>query len=699
MSDTDLERPLPPLREDLRILEAAPEADGAPAWVIQDPVINRFYRIGWLEFECLLRWGSNAHTMASEIAGTTPLQVEAQQVIDLANFLEQHHLVRPSQAATDRLASRSAGSPWKNWRWWLHHYLFIRIPLIQPQNFLAKATRWTDKLFQPLTLWILAALSGLGVLLVFRQWDVFSQAVVESISPQGLLGFAGALILAKTLHELGHALVATHFGVRVAHMGIAFVVLWPMLYTDTGEAWRLRSRHQRLAVSSAGILVELALAGLATLGWAISEPGWLNTACLYLATTSWVLSLALNLSPFMRFDGYFVLSDLLDFPNLHERASALARTALRRLLLGFNETWPEDFPEHKRNFLISFALITWLYRLVVFFGIAVAVYLFFFKILGIFLFAVELAWFIVMPVWRELRVWNERRLEVPLNRRRLFAFLALVLLLFIAIPWKSGVKGVGVAHSTKQTIIYAPYPATIAAIRSAGAINAGEVLVHLHAPDMQAQGSRNQVKANALSAQLTGLQAQERGVEQASATQQRLGEQLAEVQATSEELGRLKLKAEFSGTWLDVDSERKAGTWVNTRDALGILIDPQHWQVDAYVTQDDVERLVLGGEATFYPEHGLQALKGKVIDVDATHASRITQPMLSTRYGGSIATSERSQELVPTEPRFRVRIALDEVPESLRETRGSVVIEGRRYSLLAESLQGILAVLIRESGF
>ena len=92
-------------------------------------------------------------------------------------------------------------------------------------------------------------------------------------------------------------------------------------------------------------------------------------------------------------------------------------------------------------------------------------------------------------------------------------------------------------------------------------------------------------------------------------------------------------------------------------------------------------------------------VKGKVIDVDATHASRITQPMLSTRYGGSIATSERSQELVPTEPRFRVRIALDELPESLRETRGSVVIEGRRYSLLAESLQGILAVLIRESGF
>ena len=191
---------------------------------------------------------------------------------------------------------------------------------------------------------MLALLSSLGVVLVLRHWDVFSQAVVESISPEGLLGFAGALIVAKTLHELGHALMATHFGVRVAHMGIAFVVMWPMLYTDTGESWKLHSRHQRLAVSSPESCVELGLAGLATLGWAISGPGWLNTACLYLATTSWVLTLALNLSPFMRFDGYFIFSDLLDFPNLHERSSALARAALRRSVLQLKEPWPGILP-------------------------------------------------------------------------------------------------------------------------------------------------------------------------------------------------------------------------------------------------------------------------------------------------------------------------------------------------------------------
>ena len=87
---------------------------------------------------------------------------------------------------------------------------------------------------------------------------------------------------------------------------VAFVVLWPMLYTDTSESWRLRSPRHRLAISSAGISVEMALAGLSTLAWALLSDGPLRQAMLYLATTGWVLSLALNASPFMRFDGYFI---------------------------------------------------------------------------------------------------------------------------------------------------------------------------------------------------------------------------------------------------------------------------------------------------------------------------------------------------------------------------------------------------------
>lgn len=224
----------------------------------------------------------------------------------------------------------------------------------------------------------MVGLTVLGIVLTLHQWDTFRAAVVESFSLNGLLSFGLALALAKALHELAHALVATRLGLRVAHMGVAFVVMFPMLYTDTGESWKLSRSRQRLAIAAAGIVCELALAGLATLGWALSEPGAWRNALLYLATTSWILSLGLNASPFMRFDGYFILSDLLDFPNLHERASAQARVALRRGLWGLDEAWPEHFAPARRRALIAFEWLTWMYRLLLFAGIAATVYFFFF---------------------------------------------------------------------------------------------------------------------------------------------------------------------------------------------------------------------------------------------------------------------------------------------------------------------------------
>ena len=94
-----------------------------------------------------------------------------------------------------------------------------------------------------------------------------------------------ALVFAKALHEMGHAVTATRYGVRVAHMGVALLVMFPMLYTDTSESWKISNPRQRLAIASAGIITELALAGLATLAWGLSPDGAIRSALFFLATT------------------------------------------------------------------------------------------------------------------------------------------------------------------------------------------------------------------------------------------------------------------------------------------------------------------------------------------------------------------------------------------------------------------------------
>lgn len=694
------DRPLPALREDLQLIEVGAGRGGEPAWIIQDSVINRFYRIGWLEFECLIRWGrTTARRICDEIAAQTALRPHVEQIVGFIRFLEINQLVHPDAAGVDRLQRQTAGNVWLSARWWLHHYLFFRIPLVHPQRLMQRIAGRLDWLFSRTAATLVILLGVLGVALVLHQWDTFTHAVVESFTTAGLLSFALALIVAKTCHELGHAIVATRMGLKVAHMGVAFVVLWPMLYTDTGESWKLGKSRQRLAIASAGILTELALAGLATLGWVLTEPGFIRNALLYLATTSWILSLALNASPFMRFDGYFILSDLLDFQNLHERSFAVARVWLRRSLLGLDEPWPEPFAARTRRALIAFAVATWLYRLALFLGIAIAVYVFFFKALGIFLFAVEITWFIARPIGRELYHWWERRAGVRFSRRVIWASVLGVALLLLAVPWRTQVHGSGVARSEHQLRIFAPYPARIAALHAEGPVEAGAPLVLFEEPDIAAQMNASRAGERGYEARLAGLMADQHGLEQQAALRERLQVQSEERRAAQSELARLILQAPFAGEWRDLDRELHPGQWTDTREPIGVLIDPQRWQVDAYLSADDIARVHPGSEARFYPQGDPRFISGRVLAVSTTRVRELTHPMLAARFGGPLATARDREELIPNPAVYHVLVQIDSPPPTRQEIRGDIHIRSERRSILGDAARRIAAVFVRESGF
>ncbi|NYT61175.1 HlyD family efflux transporter periplasmic adaptor subunit [Alcaligenaceae bacterium] len=689
-----------PLREDLRLYEAGSSRDGAPTWVIQDPINNRFYRIGWLEYECLLRWPGEPARIAAEVAATTTLAVDESLVQEFAQFLEQNRLLRPGAEALERLKQQANAPGWRHWNWWLHHYLFVRVPLLRPDRLLLWLLPWVAPLFTRTALILLLCATGLGLVLVTKQWDVFTHSVMDLVSPAGIVGFLLALVVSKTLHEMGHALVATRQGLRVAHMGVAFVVLWPMLYTDTGESWRLRSSRQRLAISVAGISVELALAGLATLVWALLDDGTLRQSMLYLATTAWVLSLALNVSPFMRFDGYFILSDVLDFPNLHERAGAMARVVLRRGLLGLPDPYPEQLEPRTRRILTVFAFATWLYRLGVFLAIAWAVYTFFFKVLGIFLLIVEIVWFVLRPVWRELVVWKERWPEVAATRRYIFYAVAASLLVLLAMPWAFDVKAPAAAHPARQQEVYAPVPARVAVLRQSGKVSMGEELVRFDAPDLTARRDGIQATLSALERRLQGLMADEVGVVRRQAIIWQHREQQAELIALREEEARLRTAAEFEGLWVDVADVVKVGTWVDVRSPLGVLVDPSSWVVDAYVEQRDVARVHPGATARYFPQAQAAPMDAEVLFVDSTRSQRLAHAMLDGRYGGPIPTQAAAElEGMPVEALYRVRLRLAKPPPTVRAGRGYVRIEGEHRSLLWDGGQWLVGVLVRESGF
>ena len=186
------------------------------------------------------------------------------------------------------------------------------------------------------------------------------------------------MIAVKIAHELGHAIVAKHYGLRVSSMGVALLVLFPVLYTDNTDAWRLTDQRKKLQIVLAGLMVEFHIALLALFSWTVVEDGPLRSAAFFLATSSLVGSLLVNLSPFMRFDGYYALADF-GMQNLQPRAFELARWQVRQWLFGLPEN-PPAFSATKHYFLVFYSFATWIYRFFLFLGIALLVYFFAFKL-------------------------------------------------------------------------------------------------------------------------------------------------------------------------------------------------------------------------------------------------------------------------------------------------------------------------------
>ena len=692
------------MREDLKLFPAAGNRDGSPAWMIQDPVTNRFFRIGWIEFELLSRWSLNdPHAILNAVRQQTPLDPSLGDLEQLAGFFRKHQLLRQSNAAgVDYLRDAARRARVGRWRWLLHNYLFFRIALVRPQRFLQAVAPWLGKLYSRPFFFVSLAAAALGLLLAARQWDGFVHTFNDFLSPEGFAGYAVALFIAKSLHELGHAVTATRYGVRVAHMGIAFLVMWPMLYTDTGESWKLPDRRQRFRIAAAGMATEFALAGFATLAWSLVDDGALRSVLFFLATTSWILTLGINASPFMRFDGYFLLSDALDLPNLHARSFALARVRLRHLLLGWNDPDPEPFEPGLRRFLVAFAFITWIYRLVVFIGIAVAVYYFFFKLLGIFLFAVEIGWFVVRPLWSELNVWRQRRAAISVTRRLALLLAAGLLLALLAWPWARDVRGEGWLHAEQQQLIYSPFPARIASLQAEGEVAAGATLVVLDSPDTRSKAMQSRILADSLALQLDQTIGRSDGEERRTLLVEQLAQQLAELGAQQAELQRLELTAAFAGRLLDTDRDLRAGVWITANQPIAILVDPASWVVDSLVEQKALQRIRVGSAVRFYRRNRFEApLHGEVVAIDSARAQVLPHPMLAAEQGGRIAASKQSNGAwAPRDVLYRVRIKVDaDLTRRPAVGLGSALIDGDRRSVLVDAWTAVAAVLVRESGF
>lgn len=698
---------LPPLRQDLGLYQAPPEADGTPAWHLHDPAANHYYLLGWPAFEILSRWTLGApDAIVAAVNGETTLEISLEDIKALAEFLERHNLFEASSARdSERLAAMAKARKVHWLKWLLHNYLFFRIPLVRPGPFL---DRWVghvglflDKRFW----WGMGALAVLALGLVARQWEEFVHTFSNYQGLERILSFGVALSAAKVVHELGHAFVARHHGCKVPTMGVAFLVMWPVLYTDTNEAWKLPSRRARFQIGIAGIAAEMALAVIATLAWVFLPDGAARSAAFFLATTSWVLTLSINVSPFMRFDGYFLLSDALGIPNLHSRSFALGRWWLREKLFGLGAPVPEDLPQRRTRFLIAFAFATWLYRLVLFLSIALLVYHAFFKLLGILLMAVELGWFIVLPALKEAEAWWTLRRGMAWNRAtRRTVTIASLLILTLLLPWHGEVAAPAILAPAVEQTLYSPVPAQVIEVptRKGLPVKKGEVLARLSSPDLEHRLKQARIAEAGWRWQVEQQAFNEKLLLQGDALRRHWEEAQAQLQGLEMENEQLLVRAPFDGEILARNFDLAPGTWVTPREQLFAVADRRKTKVDAYVAEADLDRLHAGESARFVPDAAEFGRHDCVIaEVDRVNIAELNEPALASLYGGPLPVHAGARStLTPVNSVYRVR--LERCQPTLAPTlrlSGTAHLEADGRSPLIAWTRQFLRVLFRETGF
>lgn len=691
--------PPPVLRQDLSLYEAEPE-EGVPAWVLHDPVANRYFRLHQHDVEMLsFIDGRPIDEVVEALESKLHAEADPAAVETMFTFLRRHNLVQVDNYQRSWFRQQQTQKT-SLLAWLARSYLFIRIPLIRPDRFLSRSLSWVNWLGARWIQGMLSICAVLAVTLTVQRWDSFWSSFVYFFTLEGVLAYLFVLACVKVLHELGHAYVAKAQGCHVPVMGVAFLVGWPVLYTDSTDAWRLSSRRKRMLITVAGVRVELALAVVSLLLWHFTAEGVLRSVLFMTATTTWVLSLLVNLNPLMRFDGYHFFVDLIRFPNLESRSFQLARWRLREAIFGFGHAPPERY----RPGIALFAVAVWCYRFLLYLGIATLVYAFFFKAAGILLYLLEITYFILLPVWNEMKRWYEMRASMRWNRNGCISLIVVLIVsgLFFY-PWRSLVEAPAVLEA-RSTQIYAPVEGALEhlPIMSGDDLREGDTVVSIQALSVQHEWRQAQLKYRELSEQQASMGFDSSMLERALVINSELQSQLRRMRGLESRLARQSVVAPHKGVVSDLSPGLTPGDWIAEGEPLLRVVDHTQPKLTAFVDESELGRLSIGAAARFYAENEqVEALDLTLSEIEPIGIQALDSLYPASLFGGGLAVRESEQhELIPVSGTYRIKLALaPELSAPAQVVRGTVVIQAESRSVFNQLCDALGAFFRRESGF
>ncbi|MRH79112.1 hypothetical protein GH984_10420 [Spiribacter sp. C176] len=646
-------------------------------YVLQDSCSEKYYRLrpeAWA-FVGQLTPRRTVEEIWSKFCEDHPETAPGQEevVALLAQLHQMNLLFFRSQGGSEGIFERYQKGRRKEKLSYLMAFLYFRIPIWNPDEVLKANIGWLRRFFtQPaFVIWLIVVV--LGARAVLQNTDRLRSATQGLLAADNLIWLFVALFFLKLLHELGHAIVCRRYGASVHTIGIMLIALMPLPYTDASASWSLRSPWQRSMVAAAGMYVELFIAALAALIWAQTAPGLVNALAFNVMIIGSVSSLAFNGNPLLKFDAYYILSDLTGLPNLYQKSSQQWLYLLKRYYLRVSRAISPAEDRYARVWYLSYAVGSIAYRLMVM--VVITLYMADISlVLGVLMvMAMGYIW-LVGPAVKGVK-YLARNGELQHGRPRAVALalvaLGLVITLLAAWPMPQGLRAPGVVEATERTTLFAAAGGQLeqVSVDDGQPVVAGQVLLELSNETLT------------LERELTGQQIIEvrwllrRAVNQSSGDLEALEEReawlLQRLDEIDERLTALQVRAPHDGIWIRSIGPDQLQTQITRGQRLGTVLAPEQKVFVGVVSQERASSLfdgqLAGGEIRIHANPG-QRINPQALRFLPFERRELPSPALGIPGGGRFAAQPDEQgRMMAQEPFFELRAPLDAVASARLE--------------------------------
>lgn len=657
---------VPVLRDDLQFSLQRHGAEDC--YVIEDSATSKYFCIGLPEYIFIsLLDGTTSVNEAVAYTATTlgPDAFTTNQAAAICKWLVDTGLgYTAASQRTDRLVDVAQKSEEQRHAEWLNPLIF-KMPLLQPDQLL---TSLTGKLgwmvgWPSFLVWLAVIFTACQH--VFTNWTALTSNANGIFAPGNRIALVVCWILLKVVHELAHGVVCKKFGGHVREAGLLFIVLAPIPYVDVTSSWRFSSKWQRIMTGAAGMYIELFCGAVAAIAWCHTQPSLAHQVAYNVMITATLTTILFNANALMRFDGYYILSDFLEIPNLYSLGQAYTRSLGRRYYFGLPTTLPA-WTSRNSWIIKSYGLLSFLWRFLVC-GSLVITAATLFAGAGIVLAILGLAMWIGVPAIKLIRTLADRSGPEQPNQLQFAVSLTTTIMAFLLVwmlPQPGGVRVPAVVAYDPLHIIRAPYSGFVDEIHvePGQQVNQGDVVAVMRNPQLESEAADLQLAISQSELRRRVFREQN----DIAAAQAEAEDQTAyrlELDERQRQLARSRIVAPADGTVLARDLNSKLGTFLEEGQELLAVGDRQSKRLEIAIPQENIEIFTaqVGAQLeVLVRSPGIPPQGSRLESVDSQGSRNVRHEALSAIYGGPLtvrpilqtADSPSQEEWELLEPMF-----------------------------------------------